>query len=73
MACVMFTSLGAGAALARGVGAGASWATWGMTCGGPPSEGSDLVRHAQGTARRFWCSSRPQRSDKGRATALAAR
>eukprot|EP00969_Alexandrium_andersonii_P177189 7835450-Alexandrium_andersonii.AAC.1 len=30
MACVMFARLGAGAALARGGGAGASWATWGM-------------------------------------------
>eukprot|EP00969_Alexandrium_andersonii_P295522 13063054-Alexandrium_andersonii.AAC.1 len=60
----MFTRLGVGAARARGGGAGASWATWGTTCGGPPSEGSDPARQAQGTARRFWSSSRLHRSDR---------
>eukprot|EP00969_Alexandrium_andersonii_P022443 982416-Alexandrium_andersonii.AAC.1 len=64
MACVMFARLGVGAALARGGGADASWATWGTTCGGPPSEDPDPARHAQGTAHRFWSSSRLQRSDK---------
>eukprot|EP00969_Alexandrium_andersonii_P305733 13514214-Alexandrium_andersonii.AAC.1 len=64
MDCVMFTRLGVGAALARGCSAGASWATWGMIRGGPPSEDSDPARHAQGTARKFWSSSRLHRSDK---------
>eukprot|EP00969_Alexandrium_andersonii_P219667 9701791-Alexandrium_andersonii.AAC.1 len=74
MACVMFTCLGVGAARARGGGAGASWATWGMTCGGPPSEPSGPARRAQGAARRFWSSPRLRCSDKGRrAAALTSR
>eukprot|EP00969_Alexandrium_andersonii_P071461 3154663-Alexandrium_andersonii.AAC.1 len=70
----MLTRLGAGAALARGCGAGASWATCGMPCSGPPSETSDPARHAQGTARRLWSSSRLRRSTRGRcATAFTSR
>eukprot|EP00969_Alexandrium_andersonii_P130601 5774897-Alexandrium_andersonii.AAC.1 len=54
----MLTRLEAWAALARGCGAGASWAARGMTCGGPPPELSDPARRAQGAARRLWSSSR---------------
>eukprot|EP00969_Alexandrium_andersonii_P306847 13565263-Alexandrium_andersonii.AAC.1 len=45
-----------------------------MTCGGPPSELSDLARHAQGAARSFWGSSRLHRLTRGRrATARTPR
>eukprot|EP00969_Alexandrium_andersonii_P020908 914388-Alexandrium_andersonii.AAC.1 len=62
----MSARLGAGAAFARGSGAGASRAARGATCGGPPSELSGPARHAQGAARRFWSSPRPRRSTRGR-------
>eukprot|EP00969_Alexandrium_andersonii_P082648 3643539-Alexandrium_andersonii.AAC.1 len=70
----MFACLGAGAALARGCGAGTPWPARGVTCSWPPSELLDPARHAQGTARRFWSSSQLQRSARGRrATARTSR